>query len=324
MPDTRLCDDEDNGRGRQATKPVQIPPAGWKDILNRVKEEAKADNISLLAAGVAFYAVLALFPVVIAAVTLYGLVADPVQIEQQVGSFVGGLPQAGPIILDQIRNATSSSRAGLSLGAVVSLLVALYSASAGANGLIQGVNVAYDEQETRGFLKVRALALLLTASGLVTGLVAIGLVAVLPAIIDSLGLGRIGETVVRVVRWPVLALLVAAGLSLLYRYAPDRQPARAQWVSWGAVVATVLWLIGSGLFSLYVSNFSNYGATYGALAGIIVLLLWLFLTAFTALLGAEINAEMERQTCRDSTTGREKPLGTRGAYAADTVGPASR
>ncbi len=281
--------------------------------------QVKADNVPLLAAGLAYYAVLALFPAVIAAVTLYGLVADPAEIERQVSSFLTGLPEAGEIIQNQIRAATSSQR-GLSIGALVSLLLALYSASAGANGIVRGINVVYDEEETRGFLKLRGLSLLLTVGALVTGLIAIGLVGVLPAVIDSFGLGRIGETVVRVVRWPALALLAVAGLGLLYRYAPNRQAAKVRWVTWGAITATALWLIGSGLFSLYISNFSNYGATYGTVAGIIILLLWLFLSSFALLLGAEINAEMERQTRRDSTTGPEQPLGSRGARAADTVG----
>lgn len=168
-------------RGRGATRPAQIPLAGWKDILSRVKAGIKDDNVALLAAGVAFYAVLALFPAVIAAVTLYGLVADPAQIEQQIGSSVGGVPQAGPIILNQIRSvATSSSSADLSIGAIAGLIGALYSASIGVNGIIKGVNVVYCEQETRGVLKVRALALLLTLGALVAGLMALGLVAVLP------------------------------------------------------------------------------------------------------------------------------------------------
>ncbi|MGH8932989.1 MAG: YihY/virulence factor BrkB family protein [Egibacteraceae bacterium] len=310
---------KDHHRGRRATTPRQIPLAGWRDILSRVIAEVRADNVPLLAAGLAYYAVLALFPTVIAAVTLYGLVADPAEIERQVSGFLAGLPEAGEIIQNQIRAATSSPR-GLSIASVVSLLVALYSASAGANGIVRGINVVYGEVETRGFLKLRALALLLTLGALATGLIAIGLIAILPAVIDSLGLGRIGETVVTAVRWPALALLAVTGLGLLYRYAPNRQAAKVRWVSWGAIVATALWLIGSGLFSLYISNFSNYGATYGTVAGIIILLLWLFLTSFALLLGAEINAEMERQTRRDSTTGPEQPLGSRGARAADTVG----
>lgn len=314
-------DQRHRGRGRDAIRPAQIPAAGWRDILGRVKAGIRDDNVTILAAGVAFYATLALFPTVIAAVTLYGLVADPVQVEQQIGSLVGGMPQAGPIIVNQIRSAVvSSSSASLSIAAIAGLVGALYSASAGINGIIKGVNVVYCEHETRGLLKVRALALLLTLGALVTGLIAIGLVAVLPAVVGSLGLGPSGEALAKLLRWPILAVLMVGGLALIYRYAPDRQDARLEWVSWGAIIATVLWLIGSGLFSLYMSNFSNYGAAYGSISGIIVLLLWLFLTSFVLLLGAEINAEMERQTRQDTTTGAEKPLGRRGAQAADTVG----
>jgi membrane protein len=307
-------------RGRGAIRPTEIPLVGWKDILSRVKTGIQKDNVALLAAGVAFYAVLALFPAVIAAVTLYGLVADPVQIEQQVGSFVAQMPQAGAIILNQIRTATTSSSTGLSIGAAAGLVGALYTASLGANGIIKSVNLVYGEQDKRGAVKVRLLALVFTFGALVAGLTAIGLVAVLPAVVDSLGLGSVGETLVRLLRWPVLAVLMTSGLALIYRYAPDREDAQLQWVSWGAVIATVFWLIGSSLFSLYVSNFSRYDAIYGSIAGIIVLLLWLYLTSFVLLLGAEINTEMERQTCRDTTTGEEQPIGSRGAQAADTVG----
>jgi len=144
---------------------------------------------------------------------------------------------------------------------------------------------------------------------------------VVPVILDNLGLGPVGEFVARWGRWPLLAALVLLGLGIVYRYAPDRDNPQFKWVTPGAIVATVLWLVGSGLFSLFVSNFGNYGATYGTFAGIIVLLLWLYLTGYVILLGAEINAELERQTARDTTVGEEKPLGTRRAEAADTVAP---
>ncbi|MGH8900484.1 MAG: YihY/virulence factor BrkB family protein [Egibacteraceae bacterium] len=314
-------DQRHRGRDREATRPAQISSTGWKDILGRVKAGIRNDNVTLLAAGVAFYATLALFPTVIAAVTLYGLVGDPAQVEQQIGSLVGGMPQAGPIILNQIRKAVaSSSSVSLSIGAIAGLVGALYSASVGVNGIVRGVNVVYCEHETRGFLEVRVLALLLTLGALVAGLIAIGLVAVLPAVVGSLGLGPSGETLAKLLRWPILAVLMAAGLALIYRYAPDRQNARLEWVSWGAVIATVLWLGGSALFSLYMSNFNRYGAAYGSISGIIILLLWLFLSSFVVLLGAEINAEMERQTRQDTTAGEEKPLGRREAQDAGTMG----
>jgi len=309
-------------RGREADKPSDIPAPGWRDIGKRVLAESKDDNVPLLAAGTAFYAILAIFPAIIAMVTLWGLVADRDQIGEQIASFTGALPEdARSILGDALTNATNSAGGALSLTLVLGLATALYSASGGMAGMIKGINLAYDEKETRSFLKVRRLALVMTLGALLIGLVSIGLIAVLPAILESLGLGPVGEFLARWLRWPVLALLVVAGLAVLYRYAPDREHPKFSWVSWGAGIATLLWLIGSGLFSLYVTNFgeSGYARTYGAVAGVIILLLWLFLTGFIVLLGAEINAEMERQTRRDTTTGQDQPLGERSAAAADTV-----
>ena len=309
-------------RGRTARTPQQIPAPGWKDVALRVKEQVKDDNVPLLAAGIAFYAMLALFPALIALVMLYGLISSPQEVEQQVQSFAGALPQgAADLITGQLSNLAGAEDSNLSVGLAVSLAVALYSASGGIAGMIKGINTAYDEKETRGFLKVRGLALLLTFAAIVFLVLALGLVAALPVVLDGIGLGGVAQTAISILRWPVLALVVAAGLAVLYRYAPDRDHPRVQWVSWGAVAATVLWLIGSGLFSLYVNNFASYGETYGAqMAGVIVLLLWLFLTGFVVLLGAEVNSELERQTREDTTRGPDEPMGVRRAHAADTVG----
>ncbi|MGE4006922.1 YihY/virulence factor BrkB family protein, partial [Pseudonocardia sp.] len=169
------------------------------------------------------------------------------------------------------------------------------------------------------FLKLRGTALLLTLGAVVFVLVAVALVAAMPALFDALGLGGVGLVLAQVVRWVLLVALVVVALAVVYRVAPDRDAPRFRWVSVGAVVATVLWVVGSVVFSLYVDNFGSYNKTYGALAGVIVLLLWLYLTGYIVLLGAEVNAESERQTARDTTRGPEEPMGTRGAEAADTV-----
>ncbi|MGH8885474.1 MAG: YihY/virulence factor BrkB family protein [Egibacteraceae bacterium] len=308
-------------RGREAEQPTEIPPKGWKDIGVRAYRQAKADHVPLIAAGVAFYAMFGLFPGLLALATLYGLVADPGQIQTQLQSFTSALPPAAlALITDQLGKAASSAEPRLTVGLVLSLSGVLWSASGGVGGLLMGINVAYDEDETRGFLARRGLALLLTVGAIVFAILVVALLAVLPAVLDSLGLGSLGQTALTVGRWPLLAALVMAGLAVLYRYAPDRDRARFAWVSPGTVVATVLWLAGSGALVLYVRNFGRYDQTYGAIGGVIVLLLWLFLSAFAVLFGAEFNAETERQTRRDSTTGTAKPLGRRGASAADTVG----
>jgi membrane protein len=307
--------------GREAERPSEIPPRGWFAVLKRVKAEVKEDNVTLLAAGVAFYAMLAIFPAIIAVVTVYGMVADPAQVQSQVGEFAKSLPSgADQLLTGQLKTVTEAGRQSLSIGLAVSLLAVLWTASSGVQGLVKGLNLVYDEKETRGFLKLRGLSLLLTLGAILMAVVAIALVAVFPAVVDDLKLGQAGQLAASIARWVVLALLVLSAVAVLYRYAPDRANPRWRWVSWGAVVALVLWLLGSIGFSWYVDNFGKYNQTYGTLAAVIILLLWLFLSAFAVLLGAEIDAEIERQTVRDTTTGPERPMGQRDAEVADTVG----
>jgi membrane protein len=314
-----------DGAGREAERPSEIPPRGWFAILKRVKAEVKEDNVPLLAAGVAFYAMLAIFPAIIAVATVYGMVADPDQVESQVSEFAKGLPSgADELLTEQLKNVTSAGRQSLSIGLAVSLLAVLWSVSSGVQGLVKSLNLVYDERETRGFVKLRGLSLLLTLGAIVVAMVALALIAVFPGVVDDLGLGRAGELAASIGRWVVLALLVLTALAVVYRYAPDRANPRWRWVSWGAVVGLVLWLLGSVGFSWYVDNFGKYNQTYGALAAVIVLLLWLFLSAFAVLVGAELDAETERQTARDTTTGPERPLGERDAQVADTLGEDAR
>jgi membrane protein len=307
--------------GREAGRPGEIPPRGWFAILRRVRAEVKQDNVPLLSAGVAFYAILAIFPAIIAVITVYAMVADPKQVESQVAEFAKGLPSgADTLLTGQLQAAASSADRALSIGLAVSLLGVLWSVSSGVQGLVKGLNLVYDEEETRGFLKLRGLALLLTIGAIIVTVVALALVAVFPAVVGRLDLGRAGELAASAARWVVLALLILTALAVLYRFAPNRANPLWRWVTPGAVVALVLWLLGSVGFSLYVDNFGNYNKTYGALAAVIILLLWLFLSAFSVLFGAELDAEMERQTARDTTTGPPRPMGRRGAEVADTLG----
>lgn len=308
--------------GRRARWPTRIPPPGWRDIAKRVFSQVQQDQLTLIAAGVAFYTMLAIFPAIIALVSIYALVADPDHVRAQLAPVVDTLPGgAGDLVVDQLRTATQLGSGGLTLGLVLSILGVLWSVSNGILALIAGVNLVYDEQETRGFLRLRVAALLLTAVALVVAAVALGLVAVFPVVLDLLGLGTLGRSLANVARWVGLTLLIGVALAALYRYGPDRDRARWRWVSWGAFIAVVLWLAASAAFSLYVSNFSNYHETYGALAGVAILLLWLYLSSFIALLGAEIDSEIEHQTAVDSTVGPPEPTGQRGAVMADTLGP---
>jgi membrane protein len=312
---------QDAGRGRQAEQPQQIPPRGWKEIAKRVKTEVKQDQVPLLSAGVAFYTMLSLFPAVIAAVSLYGLIANPETVRGQIDQLTRLLsPETANILGQQIRQVTAGAGGALGLATVLGIATALWSASSGMKALITGVNMAYDETETRKFLKLRGLALLLTLGAMVLMGIALALIVAFPAVTGD------WPTTLRwtasIVRWLLLAALLIAGLAVLYRFAPDRDNPRWSWVTWGSAVATVLWVVASLAFSFYVGHFGNYNRTYGALAGVVILLFWLFLTAFVVLLGAELNTEMELQTAKDTTAGPQRPMGERDAHAADHVAAA--
>ncbi|NYI46314.1 membrane protein [Nocardioides aromaticivorans] len=310
---------QDRVPGADADKPTEIPRRGWWQVVRRAWREAKSDQVPLLAAGVAFYSFLALFPAMIAAVMLYGLVRDPADVQRQVDELSATLPSdAASLLTTQLEALTTTSSSSLGLGLIISLVLALWSASGGVGNVMTAVNLAYDEEETRGFVKRKALALGLTLGAIVFVVVAVGMVAVAPAVLDNLvGAGPL-RWALEVVRWLGLLVAMSVALGVLYKLAPDRDAPTFRWVSIGSVVATVLWLLASLGFSLYVDNFGSYNKTYGALAGVVVLLLWLWLTMYVVLLGAEVNAEAEQQTAEDTTVGPERPMGQRGAVKADS------
>jgi membrane protein len=317
--DPRAVASDDRGRG--ADTPQEIPAKGWKDIAKRTGKEVKADQVPLLAAGVAFYVLLALFPAIIAGVSIYGLVADPQTVRDQINRLAETLsPETAKLIGTQIQQVTSSAGGALGLATVLGILTALWSASSGMKALITGVNLAYDETEGRKFVKLRGLSILMTLGAMVLLAVALALIVGFPAVPDSWP--TVLQWAAAILRFVLLAVLLMAGLAALYRYAPDRDKPKWGWASPGSVVATVLWVLASVGFSIYVNAFGNYNKTYGALAGIIILMFWLFLTAFVVLVGAELNAEMELQTAKDTTAGPEQPLGDRDAHAADHVAEA--
>jgi membrane protein len=307
-------------KGRSAKDPQHIPRRGWKEILRRTWQQVGEDNISIVAAGVAFYALLAIFPALGAALSIYGFFADPADVSQQLASLGGLLPGDAHSLLErQLSEVSAQSEAALSVGALVGVALALWSASAGIKTMMTALNIAYEEEEERGFIRYNATALVMTLGAIVAALLAISLVAILPPILEALPMPEWLHWLVSLVRWPILALGVVVGLAVLYRYGPSRSLARWSWVSWGAAIATVAWIVGSLLFSWYAANFANYNKTYGSVGAIVALLMWFYLTAYVVLLGAELNSEMERQTAKDTTRGARRPLGTRGAEMADTV-----
>lgn len=310
------------GRGRMADKPSDLPPKGWLDILTRTGRRISADNISIVAAGIGFYAFVAVVPALAATIGIYGLVSNPADVGNHVTAFARILPhEVLPLLEEQLKRITSNV-AQASLSTVIGLLIAIYSSASATKALIQGLNICYDEQERRNFFKLSFVALVLTFGAVVGAMVAIALVAGVPPLLEYLRLGDRVNLAVNALRWLVLVLGFVSGLGVVYRYGPSRNDAKWRWVSWGASLAAVLWLAGSALFSLYVAKFASYDKTYGSLGAVVVFLMWLYISAFAILTGAELNAEMERQTIRDTTRGGEKPLGQRGARAADTVGPA--
>lgn len=311
---------EEADRGRNADHPAQLPKKGWWDILWRTKQQLDEDNLSVVAAGVAFYGFVAVVPILAVVIAIYALVANASDISHHLDLLSRMVPgEVMPLLQDQItRIANNNTAAGIS--AIIGVLIALYSSSNATKAIITGLNICYDETEKRGFVRLNLVALALTVAAAIGAVASVVLVAALPIILKQFGVSSGSETLLSWLRWPLLLGLFIVGTAVVYRFAPSRASAKWKWISPGAIVAALLWVIGSGIFSIYVTKFGSYDKTYGSLGAVVVFLMWLYLSAYVVLLGAELNSEMERQTVKDTTEGQEKDLGRRGAYAADTVG----
>jgi membrane protein len=319
-----IADGDGKSHGREARRPEEIPKAGWRDIFGRLWKAIGRDNVSLVSAGLAMYALLSVFPSLAALVSIYGIFSSPDDVIKDMNAFVGILPPGTwDILATQLKDVASHAGGTLTATAGVALLVSLWSARSGMASLMTATNIAYSEREKRSFIHQILVSLAFTGAAILGFLTMLLLGLALPIVLETVGFSASATVVVGALRWLLLWLVAVAGLALIYRYAPARTRAKWRWVTWGSVVAATLWLVGSLLFAVYVRMFAAYGKTYGALGGAIALQMWFYLSSFTVLLGAEINAEMERQTRRDTTEGDEKPLGERGAYAADTVGAAT-
>jgi membrane protein len=304
--------------GEEAGRPWEFSPRSWKQVLFRVKDEIGRDNLSIVAAGVAFYALFAIFPGITALVTVYGLITNPVELESQLVPLQQLLPaDAFRIVQDQTHSVVTQATGSLSLALILSLVLAVWSATKGVKAMFTALNIAYEEQEERGFFSLNLYALAFTVGGILFVIIALALIAAVPAALSFFGEHGLLGQIALALRWVVMALLTMAALAVVYRYAPSRATARMQWVSVGAAAATFLWIAGSVGFSLYVSNFGSYDKTFGSLGAVVVLLMWFYLSAYVVCIGAELNAELERQTRADSTTGPPKPIGERGAFVAD-------
>jgi membrane protein len=312
-----------HGRGRFSGSPFQIPWAGWKDILWRTYEQIGDDRLLATAAGVVFFGLLAVFPAITALVSSYGLFADASTIGANLQTMAVMLPQGSfQIVQDQITRVLAKGGATLGATFLFGLGLALWSANAGVKAVIEALNVVYGEREKRGFFRLNLLSLALTTGGIIALLLMVSAVVALPLLLGRLGLTPESQIIVSLLRWPVLFLGLLVALGILYRFGPSRRAARWEWLSVGTLAAALLWIAGSSLLSWYLSNFGNYDATYGSLGAAIGLMMWMWMSAIIVLCGAELNSEIEHQTALDTTVGRPKPLGDRGAVMADTLGPA--
>lgn len=322
--DVTSQDTENSSRkrlGRHATGPSEISWRGWLQVGRRIIKNVERHNLTLIAAGVALFSMLAIFPALNVVVSLYALFTSPENIISHMEPLRQLLPeQAFSILKEQLTKLSDTGKAKLNFTLLVSLIVGFWLSRKGATALITACNIVYDEDEKRPFFGVLLVSLLFTLAGIV-GFVALALLVILlPIVLGILPLGEFVETSLKVLRWPILAMIFIFVLECVYRFAPNRKNPKWRWVSVGAVIATVVWIAASIGFTIYVQNFSNYNEIYGAIGGAIILVLWFYISAFVVLLGAEINAEMEHQTEVDSTVGEEKPMGKRGAYVADTIG----
>jgi membrane protein len=310
-----------DGRGRFATRPSEIPARGWKDILLRVYEGISEDRILANAAAVTFYTLLALFPGIAALVSIYGLFADPGSIATLLDAVSGILPGgAVDVIRDQLTRLTSQGTTSLGVSFIIGLVISLWSANGGIKALSDALNAVYEEKEKRSFIRLNVTSMVFTIGMIAFLVIALVGVVALPVALNYLP-SFLGS-VLNIARWPVLLVLVAFGLSLIYRYGPSRREPRWRWVTWGSAFAAVVWLAASALFSWYAANFGSFNKTYGSLGAVIGFMTWIWLSVIVVLIGAKLNAETEHQTARETTAGPEKPLGRRGAKMADTVGPA--
>jgi membrane protein len=315
---------KDDGRGRSAATPSDIPPKGWKDIAWRVYHNIPKHRVIAIAAGVTFFVLLAIFPAIAAMVAIYGLFADPSTVSQHLNTLSNVLPSgATEVIGDQLQRLTSQPQSKLGFALVFGVAVSLWSANAGMKALFDALNVVYGEEEKRSFFKLNAVSLAFTLGALLFLVVALAAIALLPVAMSYLGLSGAIEWLISVSKWPILLMGVAVTFALIYRYGPSRQKPQWRWVTWGSAGAAIAWLVTSILFSWYAGHFGSYNKTYGSLGAVIGFMTWMWLSFVVVLLGAELDAEMEHQTARDTTTGTLKPLGRRGAQMADTVGRAS-
>ena len=309
MPEMSQTEENQKPAGYPVTKPSKIPLRGWIQIMKRVWQQLKSDNVQIVSAGVAFYFFLSLFPAIAAFLLLYGLIMSPAEAAGQVEQLRLLLPSGAYQVIWKLANKLAEdSSSSLGWGGVGSIGLSIFSANKGTNALFTGLNIAYNQKDRRPFIRRSLLTLCVTVGTIVIGSLLLALVAVIPAITQALPLPEMTEMVLKLLRLPVIVILGLAILGFLYKVAPYRSNPHWRWVTPGSIVAILLWLLGSLGFGWYIDSFGNMSKTYGSIAAIVVLMLWFFITAYAILLGAEINNEYEQQTDHDAATTPDQDL----------------
>jgi membrane protein len=307
---------QEHDRGRFASATSELPARGWKDILLRVWKNISDDRVMLVAAGVTYYCLLAIFPAIAALVAICGFFTDPASISSQVDKLSGVMPGGAlDVIRDQMNLVASQGPSKLGVAFIVGFIVSLWSANAGIKSIFDALNLVYDEPEKRGLIRLNLVSLAFTVAAILFILIAVAGIAALPA----LALRQLPGTVAlvaQIVRWPILFIVVAVGIAFVFRYGPSRAEPRWRWITWGSAFASIAWIVVSIGFSWYAANFGSYNKTYGSLAAIVVFMVWLWLSIAIILIGAELDAETEHHTTQDTTTGGGKPPARRSGTRA--------
>ncbi|QUI71992.1 YihY/virulence factor BrkB family protein [Pseudoalteromonas sp. M8] len=306
--------------GFNADRPSDIPALGWWDVSKRLYHSLSQDNLSLVAAGVAFYALLAIFPALAAVVSIYAYFSSPAEMVDQLLPLIELLPPSSQeIMLQQLKALTQKSQASLSLGAIFTLFLTIWSSSKGCQALITACNITYHEHNKRRFLQALVVRFLFSVGAIFVAIVALSIIGILPIVLNLVGFTTALDSVIQLITWSILAVLFHFSLAFVYRYAPHRRAAKWRWITLGSFTATGLWILASLGFSYYVAQFASYNETYGSLRGVVIMMMWLYLSAYIIIFGAALNASTELQTLKDSTVGPAKTRGQRGAFVADNL-----
>jgi membrane protein len=299
--------------------PVEIRLRDWRSIVIRAGGRAMADHIGLVAAGIAFYAFLSVFPAMAALLMLWGLFNDMASLGPQLQAVREVAPDAFDLVADQMVAIASQPKQDLTIGAIITVLLVIWSASGAVSALMNAMNMAYHEKEKRNFVRLTLISLGFTLAGIVFVGISMAAIAAVPPIVEALYLGAFLEAAIRAVRWLLMIALFLVATAMIYRIAPSRTQARWSWIVPGAFAASIVWLIASIVFSIFLDNFAAYNATFGSLAAVAILLMWFWLSAYAICMGAELNSQLELFTTRDTTIDKPARAGRRGAYVADHI-----